>query len=212
MEKLILEHGVSYLQSLDYESLMRLYSKANEAYHNSANPIMSDKAYDVLYDFVESRYPNAVSVGSPILGRKTKLPFWKPTFVPLAIRFETIVSWLPFIVKLTPVACPCARKLTPLVWLNLRCFPRYSIFLTWFEWSRFGYTENGSPPFSIWANAKVGRKRCGESLWLSRLNFFFRFRKTIWILQAESVVYLRNTNPPSRFTSFSCNRLSSLYS
>ena len=76
MEKLILEHGVNYLQSLDYESLMRLYCKANEAYHNSANPIMSDKAYDVLYDFVESRYPNAVSVGSPILGRKTKLPFY----------------------------------------------------------------------------------------------------------------------------------------
>lgn len=76
MEDLFRKNGIPYLQKLEQTKLLEFYHRANDAYFNSSNPILSDSEFDLLKDFVQEHYPNSICIGAPVMDKKVKLPFF----------------------------------------------------------------------------------------------------------------------------------------
>jgi DNA ligase (NAD+) len=69
--------GISVLESLNEKQLSELLREANKAYYNE-QPFLTDNQYDIVKDFVESRYPsNPVihEIGAPVERNKVTLPY-----------------------------------------------------------------------------------------------------------------------------------------
>lgn len=61
----------------DVNKLMKILDYANDKYYNSDNPVMSDKLFDKLYDFIKNNYPQKIinKVGVATAINKIKLPY-----------------------------------------------------------------------------------------------------------------------------------------
>lgn len=71
------KNGISVLESLNEKQLSDFLREANKAYYNS-EPILTDNQYDIVKEFVESRYPsNPVihEIGAPVERNKVTLPY-----------------------------------------------------------------------------------------------------------------------------------------
>lgn len=71
------KNGISVLESLNENQLSKLLREANIAYYNE-EPFFTDNQYDIVKEFVESRYPsNPVlhEIGAPVERNKVILPY-----------------------------------------------------------------------------------------------------------------------------------------
>jgi NAD-dependent DNA ligase len=59
--------------------LEKLIIKANHAYYNTSNPIMSDEDYDKAIEELKRVKPNSSvlnQIGAEVIEKKVELPFW----------------------------------------------------------------------------------------------------------------------------------------
>ena len=71
------KNGISVLESLNENQLSQLLREANIAYYNE-EPFFTDNQYDIVKEFVESRYPsNPIlhEIGAPVERNKVILPY-----------------------------------------------------------------------------------------------------------------------------------------
>ena len=71
------KQGISVLESLNEKQLSQLLREANMAYYNE-NPFFTDNQYDIVKEFVESKYPSNVvlhEIGAPVERNKVILPY-----------------------------------------------------------------------------------------------------------------------------------------
>jgi NAD-dependent DNA ligase len=72
------QQGITYLESLSQQELDQLIFAAQDAYHNFKTPLMTDNEYDIVKEYVATKYPDdavIVKVGAPSGKNKVKLPY-----------------------------------------------------------------------------------------------------------------------------------------
>ena len=100
----ILEHvrnfkqrGITVLEALDQATLAEMVRSANSAYYNTQEAVMTDNEYDILKEFIATKYPkNAINeeVGAPIVGRnKVTLPFEMPSMDKIKPDTNALAIW-----------------------------------------------------------------------------------------------------------------------
>lgn len=70
--------GMSYLETLSQQDLDQMLIAANDAYYNNTKPLMTDNEYDIVKEYIMSKYPNdkvVLEVGAPVGKNKVKLPY-----------------------------------------------------------------------------------------------------------------------------------------
>ena len=66
--KTIQTHGISSLNNFTENTLSKLLLRANEAYYND-DEVIPDSIYDILKEYIETRFPNNMAikmVGAPV--------------------------------------------------------------------------------------------------------------------------------------------------
>ena len=72
------QQGMSYLESLSQQELDQMIFAAQDAYHNFKTPLMTDNEYDIIKEYVATKYPDDAvisKVGAPSSKNKVKLPY-----------------------------------------------------------------------------------------------------------------------------------------
>jgi NAD-dependent DNA ligase len=70
--------GMSYLETLSQKELDEMLLLANDVYYNTKEPLMTDNEYDILKEYIMSKYPSdkaVLQVGAPVGKNKVKLPY-----------------------------------------------------------------------------------------------------------------------------------------
>jgi DNA ligase (NAD+) len=70
--------GMSYLETLSQNDLDQMLLLANDVYYNTKEPLMTDNEYDILKEYIMSKYPSdkaVLQVGAPVGKNKVKLPY-----------------------------------------------------------------------------------------------------------------------------------------
>ena len=71
-------HGVSFLETLNELQLSEMILEANRTYYTLSKPLLSDNQYDILKEYIETKYPANVAitqVGAPVTRSKVELPY-----------------------------------------------------------------------------------------------------------------------------------------
>jgi NAD-dependent DNA ligase len=71
-------HGVSFLETLIEPQLSEMILEANRTYYTLSKPLLSDNQYDILKEYIETKYPANVAitqVGAPVTRSKVELPY-----------------------------------------------------------------------------------------------------------------------------------------
>jgi NAD-dependent DNA ligase len=71
-------HGVSLLETLNELQLSEMILEANRTYYTLSKPLLSDNQYDILKEYIETKYPANVAitqVGAPVTRSKVELPY-----------------------------------------------------------------------------------------------------------------------------------------
>ena len=72
------KNGIKVLENLSEKQLSEMIDAANNAFHCEGNPIMLDNEYDILYEYIQKKFPkNNVlqNVGGIVEKNKVKLPY-----------------------------------------------------------------------------------------------------------------------------------------
>jgi NAD-dependent DNA ligase len=70
------QEGMSFLETLNQEDLDQMIIIANDAYYNTKYPLMTDNEYDIIKEYIMTKYPTMVlQVGAPVGKNKAKLPY-----------------------------------------------------------------------------------------------------------------------------------------
>jgi len=72
------QQGMSYLETLSQKELDEMLLLANDVYYNTNKPLMTDNEYDILKEYIMSKYPSdkaVLEVGAPVGKNKVKLPY-----------------------------------------------------------------------------------------------------------------------------------------
>ena len=86
---------INLLDSFKESVIVKALKQASEAYHNDT-PLLSDHKYDVVYDFLKSKFPKSKylkTVGSKVTGEPVALPFWLGSMDKIKTEKE-IKKWL----------------------------------------------------------------------------------------------------------------------
>ena len=71
-------HGVSFIETLNELQLSEMILEANRTYYTLSKPLLSDNQYDILKEYIETKYPANVAitqVGAPVTRSKVELPY-----------------------------------------------------------------------------------------------------------------------------------------
>ena len=72
------QQGMSYLETLSHKDLDQMLLLANNVYYNTKEPLMTDNEYDILKEYIMSKYPSdkaVLEIGAPVGKNKVKLPY-----------------------------------------------------------------------------------------------------------------------------------------
>lgn len=72
------QHGMSHLEKLNQTELDHMILLSNDVYYNSKDVLLSDNEYDIIKEYIMSKYPEdqvVLNVGAPIGKNKVKLPY-----------------------------------------------------------------------------------------------------------------------------------------
>ena len=92
--------GVKYLDTLTLQQLSQIIRKANDAYHNKGKTFITDDEYDIIKEFIESKFPDAdvlQEVGADISENdklKVSLPFEMPSMDKIKPTTNALETWL----------------------------------------------------------------------------------------------------------------------
>ena len=73
--KNIQTRGISSLKALSEETLSKMLLRANETYYNDEE-IVPDSIYDILKEYIETRFPNNIAikmVGAPVKKKQDQI-------------------------------------------------------------------------------------------------------------------------------------------
>jgi NAD-dependent DNA ligase len=90
------KNGISVLESLNEKQLSQLLREANRAYYNE-EPFFTDNQYDIVKEFVESRYPSNVvlhEIGAPVERNKVKLPYPMGSMDKIKPDTNALANWM----------------------------------------------------------------------------------------------------------------------
>jgi DNA ligase (NAD+) len=85
--------GISILNKYNEKQLKELILFANEKYHNH-NPIMTDNEYDIIIDFVNSKYTPISIIGAQVDKNKAVLPYEMPSLNKIKPDTNALSQWL----------------------------------------------------------------------------------------------------------------------
>lgn len=92
--------GVKYLDTLTLHEISAIIRKANDAYHNKGNTFINDDEYDIIKEFVETKFPDAEvlqEVGADITEndkQKVSLPYEMPSMDKIKPTTNALDNWL----------------------------------------------------------------------------------------------------------------------
>tara|TARA_Y100000748_G_C15494986_1_gene487898 strand:+ start:91 stop:2973 length:2883 start_codon:yes stop_codon:yes gene_type:complete len=92
--------GVKYLDTLTIQELTNIIRKANDAYHNKGETFINDDEYDIIKEFVETKFPEAEvlqEVGAEISENdkeKITLPYEMPSMDKIKPTTNSLNNWL----------------------------------------------------------------------------------------------------------------------
>jgi NAD-dependent DNA ligase/DNA polymerase/3'-5' exonuclease PolX len=88
--------GISHLQTLNENQLASMLNLANILYRN-AQPIMTDNQYDILQDFIATKYPankDVRKIGAPVERNKATLPYFMGSMDKIKPDTHALANWL----------------------------------------------------------------------------------------------------------------------
>jgi NAD-dependent DNA ligase/DNA polymerase/3'-5' exonuclease PolX len=88
--------GISHLQTLNENQLASMLNLANVLYRN-AQPIMTDNQYDILQDFITTKYPankDVRKIGAPVERNKATLPYFMGSMDKIKPDTHALENWL----------------------------------------------------------------------------------------------------------------------
>jgi DNA ligase (NAD+) len=89
------KNGISVLEQLNENQLSSILREANKAYYNEL-PLMTDNEYDIVKDFIESKYPKNIAIkeiGAPIERNKVKLPYEMASMDKIKPDTDALEKW-----------------------------------------------------------------------------------------------------------------------
>ena len=72
------KNPIESIQDLSTDDIAKIIQKANDAYYNKKDPILTDNVYDIIRDYLENKVPDhpiLKNIGAAPKTRKSKLPF-----------------------------------------------------------------------------------------------------------------------------------------
>jgi NAD-dependent DNA ligase len=73
------DSGISAIESLTQQQLANMIILANTEYYNTTHPLMTDNEYDIVKEYIQTKFPKneiVQQIGAPIQGKnKVKLPY-----------------------------------------------------------------------------------------------------------------------------------------
>jgi NAD-dependent DNA ligase len=89
--------GINVLEKLKKKELELMLNTANLQFHSSTeDPILTDHEYDILKDFIESKYPTSKclkNIGAEVVKQKVKLPVNMPSMDKIKPDTQVLGSW-----------------------------------------------------------------------------------------------------------------------
>ena len=91
------QNGISVLENLPEKELEEMIILSNEAYYNTKKPLMNDNEYDIVKEFIQTKYPKneiVEQVGAPIQGKnKVTLPYNMPSMDKIKPDTNALINW-----------------------------------------------------------------------------------------------------------------------
>ena len=87
------KNGIQVLQTLTESQLLKMLEDANYAFHTLGSPIMTDTEYDILYEYIETKYKKPAEIGAPIEKNKVVLPYEMASMDKIKPDTGALVKW-----------------------------------------------------------------------------------------------------------------------
>ncbi len=72
------KNGIKIVENSTEKELTQMIDAANDAFHTKGKPLMTDNEYDILHDYMKTKYPKSEileNVGANVVKNKVKLPY-----------------------------------------------------------------------------------------------------------------------------------------
>ena len=89
------KNGISVLEKLNETQISEIIKLANAKYYNST-PLMSDNQYDIIQNYVVSRFPSnktVLQIGATVERNKVKLPYPMGSMNKIKADTNALISW-----------------------------------------------------------------------------------------------------------------------
>ena len=87
------KNGIQVLHTLTESQLLKMIEDANYAFHTLGSPIMTDAEYDILYEYIETKYKKPTEIGAPIEKNKVVLPYEMASMDKIKPDTGALASW-----------------------------------------------------------------------------------------------------------------------
>jgi DNA ligase (NAD+) len=90
-------HGVSFLETLTEPQLSEMILETNRKYYTLSKPLLSDNQYDILKEYIETKYPANVAitqVGAPVTKNKVDLPYEMASMDKIKPDTNALTDWV----------------------------------------------------------------------------------------------------------------------
>jgi DNA ligase (NAD+) len=90
-------HGVSFLETLTEPQLSEMILETNRKYYTLSKPLLSDNQYDILKEYIETKYPANVAitqVGAPVTKNKVELPYEMASMDKIKPDTNALIDWV----------------------------------------------------------------------------------------------------------------------
>jgi NAD-dependent DNA ligase len=90
-------NGFSVLEKLNEKELSEMVIASNDAYYNTKTPLLTDNEYDILKEYIETKFPkNEViqQVGAPVTKNKATLPYHMPSMDKIKPDTNALTTWM----------------------------------------------------------------------------------------------------------------------
>ena len=89
-------NGIKVIESMSESELSQMLDAANNAFHCTDKPVMTDAEYDILHEYIEKRFPqNQIleNVGGPVQKNKAVLPYEMWSMDKIKPDTNALVEW-----------------------------------------------------------------------------------------------------------------------
>uniref|UniRef100_A0A6C0DNB5 DNA polymerase beta n=1 Tax=viral metagenome TaxID=1070528 RepID=A0A6C0DNB5_9ZZZZ len=90
-------NGISVLEKLNEKELSDMVVATNDAYYNTQTPLLTDNEYDILKEYIETKFPKNEAiqqVGAPVTKNKVTLPYHMPSMDKIKPDTNALTTWM----------------------------------------------------------------------------------------------------------------------